>query len=94
MTQFSIDQTRDDRFVHLMNQVENGDTVELTRRGRRVAVILSAEEYDRLAKPTQGFGEAVLAWREKYDVENWDDDVDIDEVFNVRDKSPGREAEL
>ena len=92
MTQYSIAQARD-RFTQLVHQVEEGNTVEVTRRGQRVAVILSAEAYDRLLQPKQGFGEAVLAWRKKYDVENWNDDIDIDEVFNIRDKSPGREFE-
>lgn len=94
MNQYPIDQVQDDRFTQLVHQVEAGTTVEVTRRGQRIAVILSAEEYNRLVQPKQGFGEAVLAWREKYDVDSWDDDVDIDEVFNGRDKSPGREVEL
>ncbi len=94
MTQYPIDQVPDDRFTQLVHQVEEGTTVEVTRHGQRVAVILSAEEYDRLANSKQGFGEAVLAWRKRYDVDNWGDDVDIDEIFNVRDKSPGREVEL
>lgn len=93
MTQYSINQAHD-RFIQLIHQVESGTTVEVIRNGQRVAVILPAEEYDRLATQKQGFGEAVLAWRKKYDVDNWDDDVDIDEIFNVRDKSPGREVEL
>lgn len=93
MTQYSIAQARD-HFTQLVHQVEDGDTVEVTRRGKRVAVLLSAEEYERLSQPKQGFGEAVLVWRKKYDVENWGNDIDIDEVFDVRDKSPGREVEL
>ena len=92
MTQYSIAQARD-RFTQLVHEAEQGKAVEVTRRGQRVAVLVSAEEYDRLRQPKQSFGEAVLAWRQKYDVENWDDDIDIDEVFNVRDKSPGREFE-
>jgi prevent-host-death family protein len=92
MIQYSIAQARD-RFTQLVHEAEQGHAVELTRRGQRVAVLVSAEEYDRLFRPKQNFGEAVLAWRKKYDVENWDDDIDIDEVFNVRDQSPGREFE-
>ncbi|MEO1353448.1 MAG: type II toxin-antitoxin system prevent-host-death family antitoxin [Cyanobacteria bacterium J06635_15] len=89
MTQYSIAQARD-RFTQLVHEAELGNAVEVTRRGQRVAVLVSAEEYDRLCQPKQSFGEAVLAWRKKYDVDNWDDDIDIDEVFNVRDRSPGR----
>ena len=89
MTQYSIAQARD-RFTQIVHEAEQGNAVEVTRRGQRVAVLVSAEEYDRLFQPKQSFGEAVLAWRKKYDVDNWDDDIDIDEVFNARDRSPGR----
>lgn len=92
MTQYSIAQARD-RFTQLVHEVEKGNTVEVTRRGQRVAVLVSVEEYDRLCQPKKGFGEAVLAWRKKYDVENSEEEIDIDEVFNVRDQSPGREFE-
>lgn len=92
MTQYSIAQARD-RFTQIVQEAEQGNAVEVTRRGQRVAVLVSAEEYDRLCQPKQSFGKSVLAWRKKYDVENWDNDIDIDEVFNVRDKSPGREFE-
>ena len=93
MNQCSIAQARD-QFTQLVYKVEAGEKIEVTRRGQRVAVILSAEEYDRLSEPKQSFGEAVLAWRKKFDVDNWDDDLDIDEIFNVWDKSPGREDDL
>ncbi len=93
MTQYSIAQARD-RFTQLVQEVERGNPVEVTRRGQRVAVILSVEEYDRLRQPQQSFGEAVMLWRQQYDVANWTDDIDIDKTFNVRDRSPGRGVEL
>lgn len=92
MTQYSIAQARD-CFAQLVHKVEEGGTVELTRRGQRVAVILSAEAYDRL-RPKRNAWKAVQAFREKYDVANWEDDLDIDAIFDVRDKSPGREVDL
>lgn len=83
-----------------MHKVEAGDTAELTRRGQRVAVILSAEEYDRL-RPKRSAWEAIQAFREKHNLdsresdENDLSDADIDAIFgNLRDKSPGREVEL
>lgn len=93
MTQYSIAHARD-HLTQLVRDVEKGTAVELTRRGQRVAVILSAEEYDRLVCPKKSFWEAVLEFRKRYDVDNWEEDIDIDAIFDVRDKSPGREVEL
>jgi prevent-host-death family protein len=91
MTQYSIAQARD-QFAQLIHKVEKGEPAELTRRGQRVAVILSAEAYDRLQPKKNGW-EAIQEFRAKYDVANWED-LDIDAVFDVRDKSPGREVDL
>ncbi len=100
MTQYSIAQARD-RFTQLVHKVEEGDTVEVTRRGQRVAVMVSAEEYDRWHKSKKTYWDAILEFREKYDLDNrQSDEADlsdaaIDEVFNsIRDTSPGREVEL
>ncbi|MCG8368696.1 MAG: type II toxin-antitoxin system prevent-host-death family antitoxin [Pseudanabaenales cyanobacterium] len=40
MTQYSIAQARD-RFTQLVHEVEQGETVEGTCRGQRVAVLVS-----------------------------------------------------
>ncbi len=89
MTQYSIAQARD-QFAQLIHKVEEGDIAELTRRGQRVAVILSAEAYDRL-KSKRNPWEAIQEFRAKHDVANWEDHLDIDAIFDVRDKAPGRE---
>ncbi|MEL7068496.1 MAG: type II toxin-antitoxin system Phd/YefM family antitoxin [Cyanobacteria bacterium J06581_3] len=94
MAQYSIAQARD-RFTQLVHEVEQGNAVEVTRRGQRVAVLVSVEEYDRLQKPKQGFLQSVLAWREKFGLDERDED-DEDRAFEaimetVRDKSPGPE---
>ena len=102
MPQYAITQAGE-HFAQLINEVEQGNTVEITRQGQRVAMVISTEEYDRLhpskqdasqdaeQEAPQDFWQSVLAWRKQYDVDNWDDD--IDEAFDVRDKSPGREFE-
>ncbi len=93
MIQYSIAQARD-RLSQIVHSAEAGETVELTRRGHPVAILLSIEEYNRLQRPARNFGQAVLEFRRKYDVSNWEDDVDLDAIFDVRDKSPGREVDL
>src|SRR5258708_36923611 len=73
----------------LVRKAESGETVELTRRGVGVAVLIGLRQYERLISRSRRFSEA------------WDDfsgDRDLaglainpDEVFApVRDKSPGR----
>ncbi|MEL6138692.1 MAG: type II toxin-antitoxin system Phd/YefM family antitoxin [Cyanobacteria bacterium J06628_6] len=94
MTQYSIAQARD-RFTQLVHEVEQGGSVEVTRRGQRVAVILSAEEYDRLLQPKQGFWEGVLAWRKQFGLDDREEEEEDREfaaiMENVRGKSAGPE---
>lgn len=94
MTQYSIAQARD-RFTQLVHEVEQGSAVEVTRRGRRVAVLVSAKEYDRWYQPKQDFWQSVLAWRAEFglDVRDEDDEDREFEVImdNIRDESAGPE---
>ena len=46
-----------------MQQAEAGETVQITRRGRLVAVLLSQEEYGRLRGERFGFMEFLGQWR-------------------------------
>jgi prevent-host-death family protein len=92
LPQYSIAQACD-QLTQLVHQAEEGNPVELTRRGKRVAVILSAEEYDRLLSQKGEFGRSLAAFRERLEIEQID--IDPDEVFkDVRDRSPGREVVL
>ncbi|HEY9630013.1 MAG TPA: type II toxin-antitoxin system prevent-host-death family antitoxin [Coleofasciculaceae cyanobacterium] len=91
LPQYSIAQARE-QLTQLVHQAEQGNPVELTRRGKRVAVILSAIEYDRLSQKG-GFGKSLAAFRERLEIEKVD--INPDEVFrDVRDRSPGREVIL
>jgi len=90
--QYSIAQASDG-LPQLVDQAEQGTPVELTRHGKRVAVILSAEKYDQMLSQKGDFGRSLLEFRRRLEVENID--IDPDEVFkDVRDKSPGREVDL
>jgi prevent-host-death family protein len=87
--QVSIAEARD-RFTQLLHEVEGGERVEVTRRGRPVAVIVAAGDYERLAQGRRSFSEAYRAWREKYRAEELG--IDPDEVWgDARDPSPGRD---
>lgn len=92
LPQYSIAQARD-QLTQLVYQAEQGKPVELTRRGKRVAVIISAEEYDRLFPHKPDFWAGLVKFRERLAAENIE--IDPDEVFkDVRDRSPGRDVDL
>jgi prevent-host-death family protein len=67
LKQYSIAQARD-RFTSLVRSVERESAVELTRRGKPVAVMLSIQEYERLLARQSSFWEAYSAFRERVDL--------------------------
>ncbi len=92
LPQYSIAQARD-QLTQLVHTAEQGTPVEITRRGKRVAVILSAEDFDRLLSNKGGFGKSLAKFRRRWGIEMLD--LNPDEVFqDVRDRSPGREVVL
>jgi len=78
-----------DRLASLVHDVENGAPVEITRRGRPVAVLVSYHEYQRLLGDGPSFWDALLAYRSATDVEDLQLIEDTNTTF-PRDKSPGR----
>ena len=89
-TQASIAEAKN-HLPRLVQQVESGEPVSITRRGHPVAVLLSAEAYARLIAPRPDLGDFLSHWRAEVMAEG----VADEEVFNtVRDNSPGREADF
>jgi prevent-host-death family protein len=85
--QYSIAQARD-HLPGIVHEVERGSPVELTRRGKPVAVILSFDDYQRLEPRKRGFWESLQEIRQAPDFEG----VDLEEeVGPLRDRSPGRD---
>lgn len=77
------------RLPELLNEAEGGSVVEITRRGKPVAVLISVPEYERLTGGGGTFWEAVQEWRKTV---NWDEVGDLSEVFkDIRDPAPGRD---
>ncbi len=74
------------RLREVLDHVEGGHVVQVTRRGRVVAVIAPPSSLH----PAGGsFAEVLDRWREDWDVAAWPDE----EVFaGARDPSPGRDA--
>ncbi len=88
--QYSIAAARN-RLPALVHDIEKGPPVELTRRGKPVAVLLSIGEYKRLRRDKPDLWQAILRFREETDLA----ELDAEEVWtDLRDRSPGREPEL
>jgi prevent-host-death family protein len=58
--------------------------IEIMRRGKPVAMLVSREDFDRIP-PRASFFEAMMAWRKKYERA-----LDDDAWLPSRDASPGR----
>jgi prevent-host-death family protein len=87
--QYSIAEARDN-FTSMVHEAEKGTQVELTRRGKPVAVLIGAEDFERLSKGTPSFSAAYEKFRRDFDLEALD--INSDEIFgDLRDLSPGRD---
>ncbi len=89
--QFSIAEAKN-RLPTIIHYVEKGPSVELTRRGKPVAVLLSIQEYDRLSRKYTGFWNAITEFRRK--AENEGIEISDRDFTGLRDLSSGRKVEL
>ena len=89
--QFSIAEAKN-KLPSIIHQVEKGPSVELTRRGEPVAVLLSVHEYERLDQKTRGFWNALMTFRQVLQ----DEAVEITDLDfeGLRNSSAGREVEF
>jgi prevent-host-death family protein len=86
---YSIAEARD-HFTSMVHEAEEGTRVELTRRGKPVAVLVGVDEFEPPTKGFTGFWKAYEAFRREHDLMELD--IDPDEIFaDVRDLSPGRD---
>ena len=90
-TKYSIAEARQN-LAAIVHELDKKEHIELTRRGEPVAVLLSMHAYRRLAEPRVKFSDAYRAFRDKFPVS--EDDAELTEFDDVRDRSPGREVNL
>ena len=75
----------------IVDQAEAGRRVELTRRGRAVAVVMSLGEFERLRGGRRPFAKAYRAFVEKYPPS----EIGLDADFTrARDTGSGRKVSL
>ena len=77
----------------IIQEVEQGEPIEITRQGQQIAVILSTAEYELLMNKRSGFWKSIEKFRQEIIEEGIE--IDPNEVWkDVRDKSHGREVNL
>lgn len=76
----------------IIDKAEAGEAVQLTRRGRAVAVVVSCEMFERLQAGRPRFADAYRVFREQHALA----EVGLDDDFakTVRDRAPGRKVNL
>ncbi len=87
---YSIAEARD-RLTQLVRDAEKGLSVELTRRGKPVAILVSLGGYEKLQKQSMSFWEAF---------EQFENEVDLKAIGiepgtfeGLRDQTKGREVD-
>jgi prevent-host-death family protein len=76
----------------IVDQAEAGQEIELTRRGKPVAVVMSLRELERLRGERVPFSEAYRRFLKTHSLR----DVGVDASFleSVRNQNPGRKVSL
>jgi len=80
-----------DQLPRLVHEAEAGAVVEITRRGRAVAVLLSTDAYERLTTRPGSLWLGIRELQAEYGPALAEGD---DPFADVRDPSPGRDVEL
>ncbi len=89
MSQYSIAEAKNG-LPGLVREAEAGNDVQLTRRGKLVAVVVSTHRYETLTADRSSFWESYQRFRREHDLAKLD--LDPAEIFEgIRDRSPGRE---
>lgn len=86
---YSIAEARS-RLPSLLDEAEAGIEVELTRRGRPVAVLVSRREFDRLRGRHRHFGDAYKRFVERHSLKEMG--VEADFAASIRDRTTGRKV--
>jgi prevent-host-death family protein len=88
---YSIAEARS-RLPKIVDQAEAGGEIELTRRGRPVAVLVSHREFERLRGKHLHFSDAYRKFLEKHALEEIG--VEADYAATTRDRTTGRKVSL
>jgi prevent-host-death family protein len=79
-------------FARFIKRAQQGKTIEITRRGEPVAVLLSASAYSAITGERSSFIDAMRYVRERLGVDELE--IGDTEFEGLREESPGREIFL
>ena len=88
MPTYSVAEARN-RFAEIVHDLKHVSQVEVTRRGRPVAILISVEEFEKLRSGNVGFASAYDAFRSTVDLTQAGIEPEVFE--DLRDPAPGRE---
>jgi prevent-host-death family protein len=74
----------------LIQQLETGEAIHLTRYGKPVAVMMSENQYHNLIAPNKSINAAILDWRSQLD-NGVDIGLSCQELKALRAESAGRD---
>lgn len=80
------------RLPSIVDEAEAGVEVELTRRGRPVAVVISLREFDRLHGKRRHFADTYRKFLETHSLDEIG--VEADFAVSTRDRTSGRKVSL
>lgn len=80
------------KFAEIIDEVEGGEDIEIVRRGKKVAVLVSPARYARMAGKKTAFGDAYDAFMNSRDPKSFG--LEADEFERFRDRAPGRTVKL
>jgi prevent-host-death family protein len=80
------------KLAEIIDEVEGGEDIEIIRRGKKVAVLVSPARYARMAGEKTAFGDAYDAFMKGRDPKSFG--LDADEFERSRDRTPGRTVKL
>ncbi|MEJ5197670.1 MAG: type II toxin-antitoxin system Phd/YefM family antitoxin [Anaerolineae bacterium] len=86
---YSIAQARN-RFAEIIRNLESHERVEVTRRGRPVAVLMAIEAFERLQAAQTDFWDSYQAFRARHDLDALA--IGPETFAETRDRSAGRET--
>jgi len=88
---YSIATTRT-KLAEIIDEVVSGEDVEIVRRGKQVAILVSPTRYARMSGKRPGFGDLYTAFMRKRDPRSFGADDDF--TADLRDSSLGRPVKL
>lgn len=80
------------KLAEIIDNVDAGDDVEIVRRGKKVAVLVSPARYARMSGDKPAFADAYDAFMKNHAPKSFG--VGPDFAARLRDRSPGRPVKL